>query len=70
MSGIVDMITGASAKKAARLQAAALESSNNAAIANLARSSADTDQATATTTGPRGRRLLTFIGASGKETMA
>lgn len=70
MSGIIDMITGASARKAQRMQADAIQSSQNTAIANLANQSAKEDQAASAATGPRGRRLLTHIGAAGAGSVA
>lgn len=69
MSGLVDMVTGASAKKAQKMQAAAAESAQNQALAASAREQAQVDQAGAAATGQRGRRLLTYIGAAGNAKM-
>lgn len=71
MSGLIDGIFGSRNNDASRLAAENAAASQRSALASLARSQAQTDQAAASSTGggTKGRRLLTALGAPGLDTL-
>lgn len=64
MTGLVDNLTGATAKKAEKAQAMAREQSGVAQARQLSTMAADTARTALTRKNPRGRRLLADAGAS------